>query len=98
MMNALYISSLVVTGLIVVALAATLLTVLYLLWRTSDTLGKVLFGVRAIAHRAEPVERLLGEINGALSTARSALADAVPGETETGDPTERRAHARTVHG
>lgn len=97
MMDALYVASLVVTGLIVVALAVALLTILYLLWRTSDTLGKVLFGVRAIAHRVTPVEELVGGINEDLSAVRDALRDAVPGPDPLGDETDRKAQRRTVH-
>lgn len=78
MINALYVTSLVVTGVLVVALAVVLLTVLWLLHRTSDTLGKVLFGVRAIAHRAAPVGDALTEVNTNLTAVRDALRDAVP--------------------
>lgn len=97
MIDALYVTSLVVTGLIVVALAVSLLTILYLLWRTSDTLGKVTFGVRAIAHRVEPVEELLGGINADLVAVRDALLGAVPDPQPLGDATDRRAQRRTVH-
>lgn len=97
MINALYVTSLVVTGLIVVALAVALLTILYLLWKTSDTLGKVVFGVRAIAHRVTPVEELLTGINEDLSGVRSALLDAVPDADPLGDATDQKAQRRTVH-
>lgn len=96
-MNALYVASLVVTGLIVVALAAALLTILFLLWRTSDTLGKVIFGVRAIAHRVAPVEELVTDINGNLVGIRDALRDAVPEAPSEGEATEAAAQQRTVH-
>ncbi|MBW3619947.1 MAG: hypothetical protein KY461_06860 [Actinobacteria bacterium] len=96
-MNALYVASLVVTGLIVVALAVALLTILFLLWRTSDTLGKVIFGVRAIAHRVSPVEELLTGVNGDLSGIRAALHDAVPDPSPEGEATEAAAQQRTVH-
>jgi hypothetical protein len=97
MINALYVASLIVTGLIVVALAAALLTVLFILWRTSDTLGKVIFGVRAIAQRAEPIEELVGGINAELLGVRGALQDAVPGHHPLGDTTDQRIQERTVH-
>lgn len=80
MTNALYVTSLVVTGVLVVALAVTLLTVLWILHRTSDTLRKVLFGVRAIAHRAAPVGDALADVNTNLTAVRDALRDAVPAE------------------
>lgn len=78
MTNALYVTSLVVTGLLVVALAVVLLTVLWLLHRTSDTLGKIVFGVRAIAHRTAPVGDALTEVNANLIAVRDALRAAVP--------------------
>lgn len=84
MINALYIASLVVTGLLVVALAAALLTVLVLLRRTTDTLGKVIFGVRAIAHRTAPVGAALTEINTDLAGVRDALRAAVPSDGPAG--------------
>lgn len=96
-MNALYVASLVVTGLLVVALAAALLTILFLLWRTSDTLGKVIFGVRAIAHRVTPVEGLVSDINRDLTGIRDALRDAVPDPAPEGEATEAAAQQRTVH-
>lgn len=82
MTNALYVTSLVVTGVLVVALAAALLTILWLLHRTSDTLGKVVFGVRAIAHRTAPVEDALTEVTANLEAIRDALRDALPADDE----------------
>lgn len=83
MTNALYVTSLVVTGVLVVALAVALLTVLWILHRTSDTLGKVLFGVRAIAYRAAPLDDALGEVNTHLLEIRQVLRAAVPTDEAT---------------
>lgn len=83
MTSALYITSLVVTGVLVVALAVVLLAVLWLLHRTSDTLGKVLFGVRAIAHRAAPLDDALGEVNTHLLEIRQVLRASVPTDEAT---------------
>jgi len=72
------IAALVVTGVLVVALAFYLLWVVVILRRLTDTLGKVVFGVASIAHRVQPVESLVGEINGDLigvADALEALAD-----------------------
>jgi len=66
-------AALVVTGVLVVALAFYLLWVVAILSRLTDTLGKVTFGVAAIAHRVEPVQRLVGEINGDLIGVAEAL-------------------------
>ncbi len=65
--------TLILVGLLVAALAFYLMWVILLLRSVDDTLGKVTFGVRAIAHRTEPLEprlealtRDLSEIAGAL--------------------------------
>jgi hypothetical protein len=65
--------TLVVVGLIVGALAAFLLWVVAILRHITSTLGKVVFGVRAIAHRVEPVRPLVTEMNGDLSAVADAL-------------------------
>lgn len=74
-MPAAAIMTLVVVGLIVVALAAFLLWVVAILRRITGTLGKVTFGVHAIAHRVEPVQSLVTGINGDLSAVADALED-----------------------
>ncbi len=79
-MSAAAVAALVVTGVLVVALAFYLAWVVVLLRRITDTLGKVVFGVASIAHRVEPVEGIVGEINGdliAVAEALEALADDV---------------------
>jgi hypothetical protein len=67
--------TLVLIGLLVAALAFYLIWVVILLRRIVDTLGKVVFGVRAIAHRTQPIGGILDEVNGDLT----AVADAVEG-------------------
>jgi len=79
------IAALVVTGVLVAALAFYLIWVVAILRRLIDTLGKVLFGAGAIAHRLIPVEPVLTEINtnlGAVGDALEALVDEIaPVET-----------------
>lgn len=65
--------TLVVVGLIVAALAFYLAWVVVLLHSIHDTLGKVTFGVRAIAHRTAPIGPLVDEINGNLIPVADAL-------------------------
>ena len=72
-MSAAAIAALVVTGVLVAALAFYLLWVVVILRRLTDTLGKVVFGVAAIAHRVDPVQGLVGEINGDLIGVAGAL-------------------------
>lgn len=67
------IAALVVTAVLVLALAFYLLWVVLLLRRLTDTLGKVVFGVRSIAHRVEPVGGLVAEMNGDLVGVADAL-------------------------
>ena len=77
-MSAAAIAALVVTAVLIAALAFYLLWVVVILRRITDTLGKVVFGVSAIAYRVEPVEQVVGEINGdlvAVAEALEALAD-----------------------
>jgi uncharacterized protein YoxC len=79
-MSAAAIAALVVTGVLVAALAFYLLWVVVILRRLTDTLGKVLFGVSSIAHRVAPVEDAVTGINGdlgAVADALEALADDV---------------------
>jgi len=71
------ISAIVVSGVLVAALAFYLIWVVLILRRLVDTLGKVVFGVRSIAHRVEPVGPLVTEINedlGAVAGTLEALA------------------------
>lgn len=65
-MSAAAIAALVVTGVLLAALMFYLIWVVLILRRLTDTLGKVVFGVGAIAHRVEPVGALIGEINAEL--------------------------------
>lgn len=72
-MSAAAIAALIVTAVLVGALACYLLWVVVILRRLTDTLGKVVFGVGAIAHRVQPVEQLVGEINADLTGVAEAL-------------------------
>ncbi len=72
--------ALVVTGALVAALAFYLLWVVVILRRLTDTLGKVQFGVSAIAYRVQPVAGIVTDINAdleAVADALEALADDV---------------------
>lgn len=72
-MSAAAIAALVVTGVLIAALAFYLLWVVVILRRLTDTLGKVQFGVASIAHRVEPVGQVVDEINGDLIGVADAL-------------------------
>ncbi len=80
-MPAAAIVSLIIIAVLVLALAAYLIRVIQILNHVNDTLGKVTFGVRAIAHRTEPVGEVVADINanlGAVAGALEALVASVP--------------------
>lgn len=80
-MPAAAIVSLIIVAVLILALAAYLIRVIQILNHVNDTLGKVTFGVRAIAHRTEPVGAVVGDINanlGAVAGALEALVASVP--------------------
>lgn len=77
-MPAAAVATLILTFLLVAALAFSLSWVVLLLRQITDTLGKVTFGVRAIAHRTEPITPLVTELNADLG----AVADALEGLVE----------------
>ena len=72
-MPAAAIVSLIIVAVLVLALAAYLIRVIQILTHVNDTLGKVTFGVRAIAYRTEPIDAVVGEINGDLGAVAGAL-------------------------
>jgi len=67
------IAAIVVTGVLIAALAFYLIWVVLILRRLTDTLGKVVFGVASIAHRVQPVGGLVGDINGNLGAVADGL-------------------------
>ncbi len=72
-MSAAAIAAIVVTGVLVAALAFYLLWVVVILRRLTDTFGKVVFGVGSIAHRVEPVAGIVGDLNTDLIGVADAL-------------------------
>ncbi len=83
-MSAAAVVTLVLIALTVVALAAYLLHVIWLLHRTSFALGTIVAGLNAIAHQTRPVNDLVGEIETDLRAVRGAL-EGVLGIELTGD-------------
>lgn len=74
-MPAAAVATLVLVAVLVAALAFYLIWVILILRRVTGTLGKVTFGVRAIAHRTEPIAPILNDVNANLG----AVADALEG-------------------
>ena len=75
--------TLVLTGVLILALALYLIVILTRLRRTIQTLGLITFGVRAIAARVEPIEPLATQMLEDLTTVSTALND-VLSSVETG--------------
>ena len=69
----------VVSLVICVALAYYLARVVAILGAVNDSLGKITFGVRAIAHRTAP----LGELLTPIKTDLEAVADVLDGVVES---------------
>lgn len=82
-MNPAAIVTLAITGVIVLALAWYLIQVIRVLTHVNDQLGKVTFGVRAIAHRTAPIASLVGQIEGDLNDVAAALEQLVGGVSST---------------
>lgn len=72
-MPAAAIVTLVLVGILIAALAAYLIWVVLILRNVIDTLGKITFGLRAIAHATEPVNPILTEIKGDVLAMQGAL-------------------------
>jgi len=75
-------AAIIVTAVLVAALAFYLLWVVVILRRLVDTLGKVVFGVGSIAHRVQPVGSLVDQINGDLVAVADAL-EALAGDLDS---------------
>lgn len=72
-MPAAAVATIVLSLVLLGAVAVYLVRVVLILRRAIDTLGKILFGVSAIAHRLEPVNPLVAQINGDLTAVAGAL-------------------------
>ncbi len=72
-MSVFFIYYFVVTGVLVAALAFFLIWVVLILRRLTDTLGKVVIGVGAIAHRVQPIGPLVVDLNTDLDAVADAL-------------------------
>jgi hypothetical protein len=73
-MNIFGILTLVGFAVVLVALTVYLIQYLVALRRTGEVLGTVSIAVRGIADQVKPLEPVLANVNGNLTTARDALA------------------------
>ncbi len=67
--------TLIGVGILVAALAVYLIRIALILRHVIDTLGKITFGLRAIAHQTEPVNQIVGEIKTDVLAMEKALTD-----------------------
>lgn len=92
-MSALVVVTFVALGILVAALALTLITVIAILRGIRRTAGSILFGVRAIADQLSPVEGIVGEINTDLTGVRDALRSLLQEASARGSLREEAADA-----
>lgn len=71
--------TIVIALVIAAALAYYLIRVVVVLRAVNDSLGKITFGVRAIAHRTEPLGELLTPIKSDLEAVADTLDQVVAG-------------------
>jgi len=77
-MSAAAIVSIILFSVLVLAIAAYLFRVILILRHVNDQLGKITFGVRAIAYQTKPINELTESMNanlGAVAGALGALVD-----------------------
>jgi len=72
-MPAAAIVTLVFAAVLVGAIAAYLIRVIFILRHVNDQLGKITFGVRAIANQTKPINELTSSMNANLGAVADAL-------------------------
>lgn len=72
-MPAVAIVTVVLAGLLVGAIALYLVRVIFILSHVNDQLGKITFGVRAIANQTKPINELTTSMNANLDAVANAL-------------------------
>lgn len=78
----------VVATVVVAVVAAYLIKVILILRHAVDTLGKVIFGVRSISHRTEPIGAAVDKINSDLAAVAAGL-ESVAAKLGPAQPTRR---------
>jgi hypothetical protein len=69
--------SIVLFTVLILAIAAYLVKVILILRHVNDQLGKITFGVRAIAYQTKPINELTESMNANLGAVSGALGDLV---------------------
>lgn len=72
-MSAIAVVSLVLGGLLLVALACFLVWLAVIMTRINDTLGNLMAGLRTVAERTQPVDEVMRDVNANLTTVAEAI-------------------------
>lgn len=76
----------VLFAVLVLAVAAYLIKVILILRHVNDQLGKITFGVRAIANQTKPINELTESMNGNLGAVADALSALVHDVSQADEP------------
>jgi len=78
--------SIILFTVLILAIAAYLVKVILVLRHVNDQLGKITFGVRAIAHQTKPINELTESMNANLGAISGALSDLVADVSRVDEP------------
>lgn len=84
-MPAAAIATLIVVAIFVLAVVSYLIRIVFILRHANDQLGKITFGVRAIAHQTKPINAVTASMNGNLGAVADALDSLVADVTESSE-------------
>ncbi len=85
-MPAAAIVSIILFTVLILAIAAYLVKVILVLRHVNDQLGKITFGVRAIAHQTKPINELTESMSANLGAVSGALGDLVADVSKVEEP------------
>lgn len=85
-MPAAAIVSIILFTVLILAIAAYLVKVILVLRHVNDQLGKITFGVRAIAHQTKPINELTASMGANLGAISGALSDLVDDVSKVEEP------------
>lgn len=78
--------SIILFTILILAIAGYLVRVILVLRHVNDQLGKITFGVRAIAHQTKPINDLTESMTANLGAVSSALGDLVTDVSKVDEP------------
>ena len=85
-MPAAAIVSIILFTFLILAIAGYLVRVILVLRHVNDQLGKITFGVRAIAHQTKPINELTESMGANLGAVAGALGDLVADVSKVDEP------------